>query len=316
MPFPPACRTTTRCSATAPTSPICASGSRSRTRPRSRADPSSSVFAGAEAVRLLRVPQQLSRAELGRAGGGREGVGREGARLRRLDEAGEPRSPIAKFLSEAELDAFRAPPARPCCSPRPTRRDVCARVLGNLRLRSGRGARSRRRERLRVDLDRRLPDVRLVGGRTALARRTTTPSRVPLPSGRSCSTRSPRAAKSSQYDLVGNGNELGGGSFRIHAGSLQERGLRRASGCRPRSSDAKFGFLLDALAMGAPPHGGIAFGIERMLDGARARSRTCATRSRSRRTRRRRPDERRPLRRASRSELDELGIRLLEPRKP
>ena len=66
------------------------------------------------------------------------------------------------------------------------------------------------------------------------------------------------------YDLVWNGWELGSGSIRIHDVELQQR-VFRTIGLTEEEAQSKFGYLLEALAMGAPPHGGFAMGIERFI---------------------------------------------------
>ena len=75
---------------------------------------------------------------------------------------------------------------------------------------------------------------------------------------------SPGSVKANAYDLVINGNEIGGGSIRIHDKSIQEQ-MFNCLGFTKQEAEEQFGFLMNAFQYGAPPHGGIAFGLDRLV---------------------------------------------------
>jgi aspartyl-tRNA synthetase len=74
----------------------------------------------------------------------------------------------------------------------------------------------------------------------------------------------PGKVRANAYDLAMNGVELGGGSIRIHDRAIQER-MFQLLGFTPEEAQKQFGFLLKAFEFGAPPHGGIAFGLDRLV---------------------------------------------------
>ena len=81
---------------------------------------------------------------------------------------------------------------------------------------------------------------------------------------RSCSRQTATAAKANAYDIVLNGVELGGGSIRIHDREMQED-MFHALDMDQATIDEKFGFLVEAFKYGTPPHGGLAYGLDRLV---------------------------------------------------
>ena len=90
------------------------------------------------------------------------------------------------------------------------------------------------------------------------------PFTAPLEEDYDLLKKDPGAMRSRAYDMVLNGFEVGGGSIRVHQIELQEK-IFKALGIGKKEAWDKFGFLLDALESGAPPHGGIAFGFDRLV---------------------------------------------------
>jgi aspartyl-tRNA synthetase len=203
--------------------------------------------------------ESLSRSELD---GLNEVVQRHGGKAvawATVEENGDWRSPIAKFLGpERTSAAGELLGAKPgdlllFAADLP---DVAAQALGGLRLELG-----NRFGLIREDVH----DVHWIvdfpmfergdEGWTAVHHPFTAPSG---------SFDDPGAMRSRAYDLVVDGSELGGGSIRISTPEVQ-REVFEAIGMTDEEAQARFGFLLEALRYGAPPHGGIAFGIDRIV---------------------------------------------------
>jgi aspartyl-tRNA synthetase len=90
------------------------------------------------------------------------------------------------------------------------------------------------------------------------------PFTSPLPEDMSLMETDPAKVRANAYDLVINGVEIGGGSIRIHEGTVQKQ-MFKVLGFSEVEANEQFGFLLDAFKFGAPPHGGVAFGFDRWV---------------------------------------------------
>jgi aspartyl-tRNA synthetase len=221
------------------------------------------VFSNAEAVRFVRVPREFTRSEIGELEAFAREWGAKGLPYLIHGADGEVRGSVAKQLSEEELAQLRGEPGTTTLFATDTW-ELTSRVLGALRVHL-----ANKLELIEDDgefrfvwvVDFPMFEWDADGQRWGAIHH---PFTRPTPEWEGRFHEDPGHAVAYAYDLIGNGNELGGGSFRIHEPELQAR-VFDLLGITAEQQRAKFGFLLDALAMGAPPHGGIAFGIDRML---------------------------------------------------
>jgi aspartyl-tRNA synthetase len=225
------------------------------------------VFSGALAAASGAVlglnagPRELPRSDLDALTEFAKQYGAKGLVWAFVQEDGSLRSPIAKFLSETEIDAIKA-----ALSAQPgdalfvvaDALPVARAVLGALRLELAR--------RFALVPDDAPHDLHWVvefpmfapdgdGGWTAEHHPFTAPTG---------DLSDPAALLSRSYDLVLDGNEIGGGSIRIHETDIQRR-VFEIIGLDEEEANKRFGFLLDAFKYGTPPHGGIAMGIDRLV---------------------------------------------------
>ncbi len=225
------------------------------------------LFSKAELVKAMRVPHgaELTRKEIDDLTEYVKGFGSQGLAWIKIKESGW-QSPIAKFLSEEEKEKlqeklelkigdvvfFQAGNA-----------DIVNNALGNLRLKLG----------ARFNL---IPedvfsftwitDFPLLEWDHDEKRWIAChhPFTAPQEQDLHLLESEPEKVTARAYDLVVNGNEIGGGSIRIHRSEVQ-MSMFKALGIDPQEAESKFGFLVEALKYGAPPHGGIAFGFDRII---------------------------------------------------
>jgi aspartyl-tRNA synthetase len=220
------------------------------------------------AIRGLAAPgagAALSRRELDELVGFATAQGARGLTWIKIGSDGW-QSPAVKFLSDAERERLTQAGKLEAghllvllAEPEP----LASNILGQLRLqlgeRLGRTARGEDRFAWVVDFPLLLHDP--AEGRYVAVHH---PFTAPHDEDLDRLEQEPMAIRSQAYDLVLNGTELGGGSIRIHRPDVQQR-VFALLGMSETEAHSRFGFLLEALAYGAPPHGGIAFGLDRLV---------------------------------------------------
>ncbi len=175
-------------------------------------------------------------------------------------------SPIAKFLSDAEKGGITdATGARPgdLLLFGADKAAVANTVLGRLRLNIGGRLGLIPRDELRFVWVTDFPmfDYDETEKRHVAVRH---PFTAPMDEDLALMDTDPLKVRAKAYDLVLNGSEIGGGSIRIHRSDVQEK-VFAMLGIQKEEAIARFGFLLEALSFGTPPHGGIAFGLDRIM---------------------------------------------------
>src|SRR4029079_9318646 len=207
-------------------------------------------------MRICVLPREYCLAELARLEEVAKEWGAKGLAYIVHGADGEARSPRGSFLSARELSAFGAPAGSTVLfgAGEPS---LVARVLGGLRLHVARelGLADPQADAFHVVFVFPLFQRDENTGQWTFLHH---PFTAPIP-GEEAFEDDPGAAKSQHYDLIWNGWELGSGSIRIHRSEVQAA-VFRTMGMSDEEANGKFGFLLEALEMGAPPLGGFAMG--------------------------------------------------------
>jgi aspartyl-tRNA synthetase len=222
---------------------------------------------GGGIVKALKIDDgaKLSRKELDDLRDFAAIYGGKGVAYTRIKEGGEWQSPIAKFLSDEERSEINS---LVCAEPGNVvlfgadSSKIVNDVLGNLR--------NQLAEKLGLVPEGEFKFVWITefpmfeyDAEDKRFKAMHHPFTSPMQEDLDLLEKDPESVRSRAYDMVLNGSEIGGGSMRIYRSDIQER-VFRALGIDAEQANQKFGFLLEALRFGAPPHGGIAFGMDRL----------------------------------------------------
>ncbi|MCJ2165574.1 MULTISPECIES: aspartate--tRNA ligase [unclassified Pseudodesulfovibrio] len=226
------------------------------------------VFASSELVKVMVVPGggELSRKEIDEYTKFVEIYGSKGLAWIKVKEDGEWQSPIVKFFSEEEINTLRE---RSGCKPgdilffQAGPADVANAALGNLRCELAKRFGLIKEGDFKAVWITDFPLLEYDADEKRFVARHH-PFTSARPEQMEVLKNDPGQAIARAYDLVINGYEVGGGSIRIHT-QEQQVAMFSALGIDHDEAREKFGFLMDALKYGAPPHGGIAFGLDRLI---------------------------------------------------
>jgi aspartyl-tRNA synthetase len=215
------------------------------------------VFSGAPVIRALRATGEFPRSRFDNLTEKAQSLGAKGLAWAVVEDDGGWRSPIAKFLSQGEIaqanDALKAGPGDAVLLVADTPQ-IAARVLGALRPEVGREPEGH--------------DIFWVTEFPAFEwdedEQRWDAAHHPFTSPSGDLDADPGTWRSRAYDVVFDGWELGSGSIRISDPAVQQK-VFDVIGIGPDEAEKRFGFLLQALRYGAPPHGGVAFGIDRIV---------------------------------------------------
>jgi len=225
------------------------------------------VEAKGGAIKGLNVgAREISRSKISDLEKFAKSFGAKGLATIRFADAGW-QSSIAKFLNEAEKNAIEQAmdikPGDVFFMVADEHRTVVDDVLGNLRLKLGQEFGVVDKNNLDVLWVTDFPLLEWSGEEhrhMAVHHPFTAPNQEDMEK----LEKSPGSVRSLAYDIVINGSEVGGGSIRIHRSDIQQKVFKKL-GIDETEAKTKFGFLLDALQYGAPPHGGIALGLDRLV---------------------------------------------------